>query len=107
MELNTFMKEILKRADQNEFDNSEIYLNKSENFEFRLYKGEVDYYEENEEYGVAFRGEYQDKMGYSYTERIDQSIIDTVLKNAKSNAEIMDEEEEEIFAGDKKYKELP
>jgi len=107
MEINTFMKEILKRADQNEFDNSEIYLNKSENFEFRLYKGEVDYYEENEEYGVAFRGEYQDKMGYSYTERIDQSIIDTVLKNAKSNAEIMDEEEEEIFAGDKKYKELP
>ncbi len=107
MELNTFMKEILKRADKNEFDNSEIYLNKSENFEFRLYKGEVDYYQENEEYGVGFRGEYQDKMGYSYTERIDRSIIDTVLKNAKSNAQIMDEEEEEIFSGDESYKELP
>ncbi|HKL12698.1 MAG TPA: TldD/PmbA family protein [Halanaerobiales bacterium] len=107
MELNEFMKEILNKSTENNFENSEIYLNKSENFEFRLYKGEVDYYEENEEYGVAFRGEYQDKMGYSYTERIDESVIDTILKNAKNNALIMDEDKEEIYSGSDEYKELP
>ena len=107
MELNEFMKEILNKSTENNFENSEIYLNKSENFEFRLYKGEVDYYEENEEYGVAFRGEYQDKMGYSYTERIEESVIDTILKNAKNNALIMDEDKEEIYSGSDEYKELP
>jgi len=107
MELNEFMEKVLTKAGKNDFENSEIYLNKSENFEFRLYKGEVDYYEENEEYGVAFRGEFNNKMGYSYTEKIDEDVIDNILKNAKNNALIMDEEQEEIFGGSKEYKSLP
>jgi PmbA protein len=107
MELNEFMEKLLKEADKNDFENSEIYLNKSENFEFRLYKGEVDYYEENEEYGVAFRGEHNNKMGYSYTEKIDEDVIANILKNAKNNALIMDEEQEEIFGGSDDYKSLP
>lgn len=107
MELNEFMEKLLKEADKNDFENSEIYLNKSENFEFRLYKGEVDYYEENEEYGVAFRGEHKNKMGYSYTEKIDEDVIANILKNAKNNALIMDEEQEEIFGGSDDYKSLP
>lgn len=107
MNLDKFMNETLKNAKKGDFTESEVYLNKSENFEFRLYKGEVDYYEENEEYGIAFRGKYNDKMGYSYTERIDNSVIETVLDNAKNNALIMDEDQEEIFKGSPQYKKLP
>lgn len=106
MKLDDFMREILNKSKDKDFSDSEVYLNKSENFEFRLYKGEVDYYEENEEYGVAFRGKYKDKMGYSYTEKIEESIIDDILENAKGNALIMDENQEKIHDTSDHYKDL-
>jgi len=101
-----FMEKILNEAKENNFKDSEVYLNESENFEIRLYKGEVDYYEENEEYGIAFRGKAS-KMGYSYTEKLDDTVIDILLKNAKNNAQIMDEDEEEIVGQQESYKKLP
>ncbi len=101
-----FMEKILNEAKQDNFKDSEVYLNESENFEIRLYKGEVDYYEENEEYGIAFRGK-DNKMGYSYTEKLDDTVIDILLKNAKNNAQIMDEDEEEIIGQQESYKKLP
>jgi PmbA protein len=101
-----FMEKILNKAKQDNFNESEVYLNESENFEIRLYKGEVDYYEENEEYGIAFRGK-DNKMGYSYTEKLDDTVIDILLKNAKNNAQIMDEDEEEIVGQQQSYKKLP
>lgn len=106
MEINEFMNRLLTESENEEFSESEIYLNKSKNFEIRLYKGEIDYYEENEEYGIAFRGKYNDKMGYSYTERLDESIINSILDNAKNNALIMEDDKEEIFKGSDNYKEL-
>ncbi len=106
MEINEFMNRLLAESETEDFSESEIYLNRSKNFEIRLYKGEVDYYEENEEYGIAFRGEHNDKMGYSYTEKIDESIIKSVLDNAKNNAFVMEEEKEEIFGGSNNYKTL-
>ncbi|MFO7815474.1 MAG: TldD/PmbA family protein [Halanaerobiales bacterium] len=106
MKINAFMNSLLAKSEAEDFSESEIYLNRSKNFEIRLYKGEIDYYEENEEYGIAFRGKHNDKMGYSYTERIDESIIKSVLDNAKNNALIMEEDKEEIFGGSNNYKEL-
>ena len=101
-----FMEKVLNKAQKDDFKDSEVYLNESENFEIRLYKGEVDYYEENEEYGIAFRGK-DNKMGYSYTEKLDNTVIDILLKNAKNNAQIMDEDEEEIYGQKETYKKLP
>jgi len=106
MNLDNFIKNILKKTEDKNFSESEIYLNKSQNFEVRLYQGEVDYYEENEEYGLAFRGEINNKMGYSYTEKFSDELIDDILTRAENNANIMDEEEEKIFSGSKSYKEL-
>lgn len=106
MEINEFMNRLLTESETEDFSESEIYLNKSKNFEIRLYKGEIDYYEENEEYGIAFRGKYNDKMGYSYTEKLDESIINSILDNAKNNALIMEDDKEEIFKGSDNYKEL-
>lgn len=106
MEINEFMNRLLAESEVKDFSESEIYLNKSKNFEIRLYQGEIDYYEENEEYGIAFRGKHNDKMGYSYTERLDESIIKSVLDNAKNNSLIMEEDKEEIFKGSNNYKKL-
>src|SRR6056297_2319894 len=99
MNLDNFIKNILKKTEDKNFSESEIYLNKSQNFEVRLYKGEIDYYEENEEYGLAFRGLHKGKMGYSYTEKLDESIINSILDNARNNALIMEDDKEEIFKG--------
>ncbi|MCF8000966.1 MAG: TldD/PmbA family protein, partial [Halanaerobiales bacterium] len=106
MEINDFMNRLLVKSENGNFTESEIYLNKSKNFEIRLYKGEVDYYEENEEYGIAFRGKHNNNMGYSYTEKLDESVINSILNNAKNNALIMEEDKEEIFKGSDNYKKL-
>ena len=106
MEINNFMNRLLTKSETGDFTESEIYLNKSKNFEIRLYKGEIDYYEENEEYGIAFRGKHNNKMGYSYTEKLEESIINSILDNAKNNALIMEEDKEEIFKGSDNYKKL-
>jgi|AntRauTorcE11898_2_1112593.scaffolds.fasta_scaffold04651_2 PmbA protein len=100
-----FMQVLLNKAKESNFKDSEVYLNQSENFEIRLYKGKVDYYEENEEYGIAFRGKDK-KMGYSYTEKLDEDIIDVLLNNAKNNAQIMEEDEEEIVGQNDNYEKL-
>ncbi len=106
MEIKKFMNQLLAESKASDFSESETYLNKSKNFEIRLYKGEIDYYEENEEYGLAFRGLHKDKMGYSYTEKLDESIINTILDNAKNNALIMEDDQEKIFKGSDNYKDL-
>ncbi|MCF8008911.1 MAG: TldD/PmbA family protein [Halanaerobiales bacterium] len=106
MKIDNFMNGLLKKAKSNDFVDSEVYLNRSKNFEIRLYKKVIDYYEENEEYGLSFRGLNKDKMGYSYSEKFNQDTIDTLLDNALKNAQIMDEDEEEIYSGSDQYKKI-
>ena len=67
----------------------------------------IDKYSISDENGLSFRGVYKGKMGYSYTEKLDESSIDIIIKEAIDNAKIIDSDDEEfIFEGSKEYKKI-
>src|SRR5699024_11147862 len=53
--------------------------------------------------GVSLRGLYDGKMGYAYTEKLEEDSIVYLLENAKENAALMESEPEELFAGSDEY----
>ena len=101
MERKELEQKILDKSLKSGFTQGEIFFRGSENFEVMILEGEVSKYENSKEKGISFRGNYQGKMGYAYTEELEESAIDFLLTEAKENASILyQEEEEEIFAGE-------
>ncbi len=85
----------------------EVYIQGNKQFNTRIFEGEIDKYSISDEIGLSFRGVYNGKMGYSYTEKVDDSSVDMLIKESIENAVNIDsEDEEEIFAGSKEYKEI-
>lgn len=88
------------------FEDMEIYYGHSERFSCQVYQGEVDQYETAVDGGISFRGIFNGKMGYAYTEKIVEDSIPYLLTKAKANAELIEEEEQDdIFEGSEEYEE--
>ncbi len=107
MEIFDFQKQLFALGEQQGFVDMELYYEHREKFGCRIFEGEVDNYESSEVAGISFRGLYNGKMGYAFTEKISEDSMDYLLENAKDNAGIIDDEEgEEIFAGSESYRDL-
>jgi PmbA protein len=106
MKLIEFKKELFDRGRQAGFSQMEIYQNESRSFDLRVFEQEIDHYSINEDEGYSFRGNIEGKIGYAYTEKLDDSAIDMLLNNAQQNAEILDKKEGEIFSGSDRYEEV-
>ena len=107
MTLNEFKEKLFLRASEASFSEYEIYYEAGESLDIEIYKKEVDKYSLNKTIGVSFRGIYEGKMAYAYTEIMDDEAIELLIEKAKSNAEIIENEEKEIiFAGSSKYEEF-
>jgi len=104
MNIQEFQAKLFSAAQSSGFTDVEIFYEKKEVFGCQVYKGEIDQYEIAEDGGVSFRGIINGKMGYAYSEKIDDASITFLLDNAKENTRIMhDEDIEEIFAGSGQY----
>ncbi|MFF2445675.1 TldD/PmbA family protein [Neobacillus sp. NPDC058068] len=104
MNIQEFQANLFSAALASGFTDVEIYYEKKEVFGCQIFKGEIDQYEIAEDGGVSFRGIFNGKMGYAYTEKIDDASIPFLLDNAKENTLIInDEDSEEIFAGSSQY----
>lgn len=107
MDFNLFKEELFKEAKNSGFEECEIYYSDAENLSLNVYEGEVEKYKLNNAFGLSFRGKINDKMGYSYTEILDEDAIRTLIKNAKSAALAIENDDVQfIYEGDKEYKEL-
>ena len=105
MEFNKFKEVLLQKAKQEGFSESEVYYTKGESISISVYEEEIDKYNISKSFGLSFRGIYKDKMGYSFTEIIDEEAIDMLIKNAKESAVAIESEDEQfIYEGDKEYK---
>ena len=90
---------------KDKFDDMEIYVEFSKAISIGVFNGEVDKYSIAESGGLSLRGVSNNKMGYSYTEKIDETSIDMLINEAYENASFIESaEDEEIFAGADKYK---
>jgi PmbA protein len=104
VELNIFINKLFQEAKNNEFDEYEVYYVDRESLSINVYNEEVEKYNLTTSYGLSFRGKINGKIGYSYTEILDEYAIEMLVKNAKESALTIENEDIQfIYEGDKEY----
>ena len=107
MEFNLFKEKLFEEANKAGFEEYEIYYADGESLSINIYEGEVEKYKLNTAFGLSFRGKINGKMGYSYSEILDEEAIKTLIQNAKSAALTIENDDVKfIYEGDKEYKEI-
>jgi PmbA protein len=107
MDIREFKAELFSRAEKNGLKEYEIFYSKNENFSINVYNGELDKYSVSGTMGVGFRALIENKMGYSYTEKLDEESIDFLIQSAIDNAANIDSlDKEYIYDKVETYKEV-
>jgi PmbA protein len=107
VELNIFINKLFQEAKNNGFNEYEVYYVDRESLSINAYNEEVEKYNLTTSYGLSFRGKINDKIGYSYTEILDDDAINMLVKNAKESALVIENEDIQfIYEGDKEYAEV-
>ncbi|OZU89593.1 peptidase U62 [Virgibacillus indicus] len=106
MELTAFRNKLFAEGESLGLTDIELYYEKQESFSCQIFKGEIDEYESSTVNGVSVRGLYNGKMGYAYTEKLDEESVQFLLESVQENAVLIEDEPEEIFSGDANYKEV-
>lgn len=99
MIIKDFADKLFSRAKEEGFTEYEIYYVDGDSFKVTIYKGEIDQYSLNSHRGLSFRGLYNGKMGYSYTEVLDDYAVEMLIKDARENALAIEDEEVDIIYG--------
>ena len=107
MELKIFVNQLFKEAKDVGFAECEVYYVDRESLSINVCKEEVEKYNLNTSYGLSFRGKMGDRIGYSYTEILDEEAIHMLVNKAKENVLAIESEDVQfIYGGDKEYKEI-
>ena len=107
MELELFVDSLFKKASEAGFSEYEVYYVDRESLGISVYKEEVEKYNLNNSAGLSFRGKLGDRIGYSYTEILDEDAIDMLVKKAKENVSAIENNDIQfIYEGDKEYKKI-
>ena len=97
----------LLNKSKEKMDDVEAFLVKESELVIEIYKGEIDKYSIAQSGGLSLRGIYNGKMGYSYTEKIDEDSIDMLINDALENSKYIEGTSDEIiFSGSDSYEEL-
>lgn len=104
MDFKEFKNILFEKALNEGFEDCEVYYTDGEDISITVYEGEVEKYNLDKSFGVSFRGMLNGKMGYSYTEILDDKAIDMLIKNAKEASKCIESTDEQfIYEGDKYY----
>ncbi|MCL2605342.1 MAG: TldD/PmbA family protein [Defluviitaleaceae bacterium] len=107
MTFQAFKTEIFAQAKTKGFTDCELFQSGGSSFSVRVFNGEITEYKNTSSEGVGFRGTYEGKVGYAYSEIMAPEIIDPLLSNAAANAGIIEEKEvETLYPGDEAYPEV-
>lgn len=105
MSILQYQEKLLNEGKTYGFEEMEVYYEKSDSFGCSVFQGELEHYEKAETGGLSFRGLFDGKMGYAYTEKLDDESIPFLLDNAKQNAGVLESDDnDEIFAGSPSYR---
>ena len=107
MELELFVDSLFKKASEAGFSEYEVYYVDRESLGISVYKEEVEKYNLNNSAGLSFRGKLGDRIGYSYTEILDEDSIDMRVKQAKEKVSAIENNDIQfIYEGDQDDKEI-
>lgn len=101
MILDEFKDSLFKKAELEGLSEYEIYYVSDNSSSIETFEGELDKYSVSGTQGLSFRGIYNGKMGYAYTEVLDATSVDFLINAVKENATIIENEEKEFIYGDK------
>jgi len=107
MNFDAFKTELFERAKARGFADCELFYSGGTSFSVRVLNGEINEYKNTASEGVGFRGTYEGKVGYSFSEHMAAEVVEPMLDNAAANAGIIEEAEvEKLYPGDEKYPEV-
>jgi len=107
MDKKALIDKLFQLGKERGLEDMEVSYRNGTSFSLSIFKSELDDYSLSESDVLSFRGIYNGKMGYSYTEKVDETSIELLVNGAIENAKIISSEDEvEIFAGSKEYKEV-
>ena len=105
-ELKSFCDKILAYAKEHCGGEFEVYATNGESFRVEVLNGQIKTYSVNDYTGVSFRIKKNGKMGYASTTATDEDGIPALVANARDNAEIIENPDEQfIFEGSESYPE--
>ena len=108
MDMNMFIDRVLEAAMAAGIDTAEVYCQTGENFRASAMDGEINQYQVSTSAGLSLRGTVAGKMGYSATQAFDEAAIRQLIEGVKESAALVEaNEQDEIFAGDEAYPEIP
>ena len=106
MDYRSLAKHILNKGKE-KMDDLEVFIQKTKEVEIGIFNGEIDKYSISESGGLSLRGLHEGKMGYSYTEKVDETSIDMLIDEAFENSKYIDSLEDDIiFSGSDKYEDI-
>lgn len=106
MNLEIFIQKVLESGKE-KFDDLEVFLLAGKSLDIKIFGGQVDKYSISQSQGLSLRGVKDGKMGYSYTEKLDDSSIDLLINEALDNSKYIDViDGDEIFSGSSEYRNL-
>ncbi|WP_066503102.1 TldD/PmbA family protein [Abyssisolibacter fermentans] len=107
MNRNIFVNKLFEEGKKAGLSDMEAYISKSNSITVSAFKNKLDKYSISDAMGLSFRAIYNGKMGYTYTERLEEDVIKLLVKDVIENASIVEKDDEEIiFKGSKEYTEL-
>lgn len=107
MNLREFADRLFQEGKAAGFGPMEVYVQSLDQLSVRLFQGQVDSYSLADSCGLSFRGLFRGKVGYAFTERLDQESIELLVSRAADSAHHLGSEDvEEIFPGSAVYPQL-
>lgn len=107
MDLNSFKKNIAKEAESAGFKHWELFFSKEAALKVSIFEANLNEYKNSTSEGVSFRGIYNNKIGFSYSEELSEASAKFLVESSKANAQIMEEcETSDIFNEQSTYKEI-
>ena len=74
MDIKDFKNILFAKAKDEGFSEYEIYYSERKSFSVNIYKEQIEKYQNSETSGFGFRGIYNGKMGYYYSETVDDKV---------------------------------
>lgn len=102
------LQKIIERGLQLGLEAVEVYSSTSESNTIKLDEGKLEAYNTKEIFGVSIRGLKDGKMGYVYTETLEDEAVEAVLRQLVENVKSLDATEPEfMFEGGCEYQTVP
>ena len=108
MDMNLFIDRVLAAAKEAGIDTAEVYYTAGDNFRASALEGEIYQYQVSASANLSLRGTVNGKMGTCSTQAFDDAAIAQLVEGVKESAALIEtDEQDEIYAGDAAYPELP